>query len=341
MPSRNAVPTLPTVSAAAARSPRRALRARKAFSAALLFAACVTLPSQGPTFAVQTGATSGGRLAEAGQGQLFCGRRHCVALEDLRPDAPATTAMAATLSWMNPTRWGGQQVPMMDRLSQRDWLRMYRTLGLPEDSSRDQVQRATARLRRKYAENEPALEKVEAANLWIMTRLVSKKEEQVRRRQQANRLRELGDSPRRMLNKYVLGYLPPSFRSMLEAPTMAYFRRASGLCGLFALLGLCAPSQATNFVGLAAASTMGLIYTRGRPEPVRDEMGNPGEVRQLNYKEMAGCIAVVALATLLGCGICYLAVTLADAPMQSAFVTATCFMFWLASLFFKVYSCFD
>lgn len=326
---------LPTGSVIEGRRQRKAVRAAAFFTVvptAFLLSVCV----EGPAFAARVGSASSGSLAMAGQRTMLCGR------PDSTADAStAAMAMSPSLSWMNPTRWGGQQVPMLERLSHREWLRMYRTLGLSEDSSRDQVQRATARLRRKYADNEPALERVEAANLWIMTKLVSQKEEVVRQRQQANRLRELGDSPRRLVSKYVLGYLPPSIQSMLEAPTMAYFRRASGLCGLFALLGLCAPTQATNFVGLAAASAMGLIYTRGRPEPVRDEMGNPGEVRQMNYKEMAGCIGVVALATLLGCGICYFAISVADAPMQAAFVTSTCFMFWLASLFFKVYQVFD
>lgn len=293
--------------------------------------------------AFTVGAPRGGGRSLAGEGQLLCGRRRCVLLEDAsRQGASATTASAmASLSWINPTRWGSQQLSMVDRLSPRDWLRMYRTLGLPAEASRDQVQRATARLRRKYVENEPALEKVEAANLWIMTRLVSQKEEQVRQRQQANRLRELGDSPRRLLNKYVLGFLPPSIRQMIEAPDMPHFRRASGLCGLFALLGLCVPTQATNFVGLAAASAMGLIYQRGRPEPVKDEMGNVGEVRQINFKEMGGTIGVVALAAALGCGLSYLFVQFTDAPIQAAFCASTCFFFWMAALFFKVYQVFE
>ena len=49
-------------------------------------------------------------------------------------------------------------------------------LGIPEDSTREQVLRATNRLRKKYADDEAALERVERANLWIMTRIVEKKD---------------------------------------------------------------------------------------------------------------------------------------------------------------------
>lgn len=53
--------------------------------------------------------------------------------------------------------WGTRfrsQGSMMERLSPREWLRMYRTLGLAEDASKAQVTKAASRLRRKYAEDE-------------------------------------------------------------------------------------------------------------------------------------------------------------------------------------------
>ncbi|CAL1172359.1 unnamed protein product [Cladocopium goreaui] len=182
------------------------------------------------------------------------------------------TALSATLSW---TPWRTQGT-MMERLSPREWLRMYRILGLSEDATKAQVTKAASRLRRKYAEDEDSLQRVETANLWIMTKLLSEKEEALNAKQQANRLRELGDSPRRLFQKYVAGYIPPGVRRMMEPPTTKHFRWASGLMGAFALMGLCVPTQATNFIGLAAASAMGLVYQRNRPEPVRDDMGNIG-----------------------------------------------------------------
>ena len=81
------------------------------------------------------------------------------------------------------------------------------------------------------------------------------------------------------------GYFPPSVRRMLEPPTTKHFRWASGLLGAFALMGLCVPTQATNFIGLAAASSMGLVYQRNRPEPVRDDMGNIGAARKPRREE--------------------------------------------------------
>lgn len=157
--------------------------------------------------------------------QEFCGRRQgglrASQGDSLRPTA---LAAAATLSWMNPATWANPSSSPTERLTHREWLRMYRTLGLSEDSTKQQVSKAVSRLRRKYASDEAALERVEAANLWIMTKILSQKEEAVRAKQQANRLRELGDSPRRLFQKYVAGYIPPNIRQMMEPPDTKHFR---------------------------------------------------------------------------------------------------------------------
>lgn len=230
---------------------------------------------------------------------------------------------------------------MMDRLSAREWLRMYRTLGLPEEATKAQVTKAASRLRRKYAQDEESLQRVETANLWIMTKLLSEKEEALNAKQQANRLRELGDSPRRLFQKYVAGYIPPGIRRMMEPPTTKHFRWASGLLGAFALMGLCVPTQATNFIGLAAASAMGLVYQRNRPEPVRDDMGQIGAVQKPNAKEMGASIALVVIGALLGAGISFLIASALQTEFQAYFCATTCFVLWIFALFFKVYQCFD
>merc|ERR1712228_554478 len=105
-----------------------------------------------------------------------------------------------------------------------------------------------------YAADEGALERVEAANLWIMTRIVSEEEVASNRQQRNNK-------PKRFLQ----GYVPPMLRQMMTIPTAEEFWRKSGLFGMFALIGLCAPTQAQNFVSLGAVSALGYIYQRGRP----------------------------------------------------------------------------
>jgi hypothetical protein len=219
---------------------------------------------------------------------------------------------------------------------------MYRTLGISDDASRDQVLKATTRLRKKYAEDETALQRVETANLWIMTRFADMKEEDLRKHQQANRLREFGNSPRRLFQKYVLGYLPPGVRQMVEAPTGPHARRVSVLLGGFALLGLCVPASAMNFVGLAAASALGFIYTRSRPEPVKDEFGNAGAVQKINPKEMGATIVLVIIGGLLSAGVS-VPLTLSSPEVSPAliFCETCCLVYWMMSLCFKVYQCFD
>lgn len=269
-----------------------------------------------------TGRTSWGQKATTGQ------------------ERPQATGAAASLT----LPWGGQQSTQgEDQLSNRDWVRLYRTLGLADDASRDQVQRAAARLRRKYAEDEQALERVERANLKIMQRLVFKKEDAIKKKQQAHRLREFGtlSGPRKMLANAAKKYLPAGVYNMLEPPDMKHFKKTSGLVGFFTLLGLCVPTQASNFVGLSAASALGLIYTRTRPEPVKDEMGQVGAVQKMNIKEMGGTLAIVLGSGLLGGALTLGVAKLVDTPLMLTFLVCCSFCFWLASLFFKVYGCFE
>eukprot|EP00929_Paragymnodinium_shiwhaense_P071388 TRINITY_DN36299_c1_g5_i1.p1 TRINITY_DN36299_c1_g5~~TRINITY_DN36299_c1_g5_i1.p1 ORF type:complete len:318 (+),score=87.46 TRINITY_DN36299_c1_g5_i1:84-1037(+) len=301
---------------------------------ALLAAAAVALLSLSPSqlFAVSPGS---GRSSRRGKRAALTGRTSWQQAEGKRQ--PATGA-AATLT----LRWNNAQTTQDKELSNRDWIGLYRTLGLADDATREQVQRAAARLRRKYSEGEEALERVERANLLIMGRLVSKKEEAFKKQQQANRLREFGDTPRRLMVKTMGKYLPPGVNRMMEMPDGKHFQRASVLLGAFALLGLCVPTQTSNFVALSGASALGLIYARNRPEPVKDEMGAPGQVQKLNFKEMAATIAVVVIAGLIGGGATLGVARLrSDTPLTVMFLVSCCFMFWTASLFFKVYGCFE
>merc|ERR1711879_591339 len=181
---------------------------------------------------------------------------------------------------------------IFDRLSPREWTRVYRTLGLPEDATQEQVTITMSRLRRKYADDEAAMDRIENAYLWVAAQLLSKKEQATLARQQANRLRELGDSPRSLLEKTFAGRTPLFIREMFEPPTMKHFRWASSLLGAFLLLALCAPATSFNCIGLGTASTLGLIYQRNRPEPVKDDLGNVGEVRKINPKEIFAALAV-------------------------------------------------
>jgi len=274
-------------------------------------------------------------------GSALCGRALAPRGAGAAGAAAATAAAAvAPARWLDPRQWGAAPPPS-ERLSPREWTRLYRSIGLEMDAPKDRVARTVSRLRKKYADDEQALERVENANLWITTKILAQQEEAVRKRQQANRIRELGDSPRRLFMKYIAGYLPPSVRQLFEVPTTKHLRLASALMGGFALIGLCVPTQASNFVGLSAAATMGLIYQRGRPEPVKDEFGNVGRVQKINYKEAGATVVVGLLGVVIGLGITAGLCAVSDAPFEGIFCLSTCSVLWALSLFLKVYGCFD
>jgi len=273
----------------------------------------------------------------AGASPSLCGVRHS---GHVQPHMPTVAVEAAVVSWMNPFRGGSP--PPSERLSRREWVKMYRVLGIGEDSSKEVVQKATSRLRRKYANDEQALDRVEAANLWIMTRMVQRSEEAQQRRQQAARMREIGNAPKNLFLKYIWGWVPPNVRQMVEAPDTKHFRWSSGLMGVFALMVLCAPTQATNFIGLGAACCLGLVYQRGRPEPVKDDFGNVGRVQQPNFKEMGASIALAVFGVALGLGASMaIGHFFVDWPVQTLFAITTLGFLWLISLFFKVYHVFE
>jgi len=261
----------------------------------------------------------------------------------LRPEhVLALTAAAAAASLLDPRTWlsPSQSYPIQD-FSERQWTRQFRILGLDENAPKDKVLKAADALRAKYADDQEALERVDQATLFIMTRFMTESERKTLERQRAQQVTEVLETPKRLFNKYIASWIPVSVRSMLEVPNLNMFRRASGLLGVFALLGLCVPTQAQSFVGLGGAATLGLIYARNRPPPVKDSQGNVGKVEKLNMKEMGATVAIVLTNFALGAGITTLLMNIVAAEFQVVFCVSTCFLLWLAALFFKVYEVFD
>lgn len=235
--------------------------------------------------------------------------------------------------WFKLRRQSLEQLSSVNRVSEKEWARLYRHLGLEEGSSRERVAKAVNRLRKKYASDEQALERVENANFWIMTKITSEQGEEMRSKQKANRLRENGHSS----ENYLAGYVPAKFRKHFEVPSLKHFRTTTSLMGAFALLGMCAPTQATNFVSFAVAACLGLVYQRNSRELVKDDMGNVGEVRKIDLKEMGTSLAITATGLILGAGIATGASTLySDIPFMGVFCLSTCVVLWLLALFARV-----
>lgn len=224
--------------------------------------------------------------------------------------------------------------------TQREWLRFYRTLGLPQDAPQELVKKASARLLRKYADNEDAQQTVNNAVLHISARNMKRSITEDAKKVKVEKMKSF--SPERLIKKYVLGYIPPNIRQMIEMPTTSHVRWTGSILGAMALIAICVPQQAANFVGLAAACALGIIYQRGRPEPRKDDAGNVGEVQKVKPKEFVATIAVVLFGVLIGGFLTYLLNLIGVGMLpQVLFATATCGVFWVLTLFVKVYKCFD
>jgi len=303
-------------------------------------------PSQAIGFGVQRSTLSGGLRTRARHSAPSSsggrGGGHFTGSSPLRPEQVlAVTVVAASVSLLSPRTWTATPTFPVQDYSKRQWTRQYRILGLEENAPREKILKAADTLREKYAGDEEAIERIDRASLLIMTRLMSENERKQLQQERAQKITEVLETPKRLLNRYVFSWIPVSIRDMLEMPTAKIFKKSSGLLGVFALLGLCVPNMASSFVGLGAAATMGLVYTRGRPEPVKDSQGNVGEVKKINLKEMGACIALVVASFLLGAGCTAALVELIYADFQVIFCVSTCFILWLVSLFFKVYEAFD
>lgn len=143
------------------------------------------------------------------------------------------------------------------------------------------------------------------------------------------------------LNKNKKKFTPPQWMGgLMVMPDKPWVVKNAKFMGGTTLGCILLPNMATSFIMLACMCSIGLLYSRGQPETVMDDMGMPGEVRPTS-----------PIAIALTCGLCFgwaaiaaiLFAVVASALPVRLFPTNTVvnlgvnFGFFVASTFFKTY----
>ncbi|GJD06019.1 hypothetical protein Gasu2_04600 [Galdieria sulphuraria] len=168
----------------------------------------------------------------------------------------------------------------------RDELNPYRSLGVSEDASYEEVEAAYQRLVKKYQGNEKQLIKLEMYKDKIF-------EDQLRARMEGRTRVKVKESPaeRRLSQKR---FQPPKWiRDAIKVPDKKYMQRTALVMSIFIVAGFITPRLSTTCMSMSAIASIAFLYNRGLPEPPKDEFGNPGEIRPTDWK--------VALHTVLLC----------------------------------------
>jgi hypothetical protein len=212
----------------------------------------------------------------------------------------------------------------------RDQVNPYRSLGVSEDASYEEVEAAYQRLVKKYQGNEKQLIKLEMYKDKIF-------EDQLRARISGKTRVKVKESPaeRRLSQKR---FQPPKWiRDAIKVPDKKYMQKTALVMSIFIVAGFITPSLSTTCMSMSAIASIAFLYNRGLPEPPKDEFGNPGEIRPTDWK--------VALHTVILClafGFAALAIAqvfLLHVPLPAwlspdgVVNLFVCFGFWLCCTF--------
>lgn len=133
---------------------------------------------------------------------------------------------------------------------------------------------------------------------------------------------------------------PPKWAAKVYVPPDAdHLQQCATYFGIFAAAGTFFPKFITSCIAIGFVSSLGLLYQRGAPEPVKDDMGNVGEVRPpdksvlgLTVGVVMGGVAVGAVLAAVGGAL------LADVLAPQLVLNLSMQVgFFLAAAFFKTY----
>lgn len=208
----------------------------------------------------------------------------------------------------------------------------YRALGVSEDATYDDVDQAVKRLSIKYADDRKKLMMLDVYKDKIF-------EDKLQQRMSGTLTPKIRESPyeRKPVPKKRF-VLPQWAQGLIKLPDRKYFRRTGIIMGLFIILGFVTPTLAGSCMAMSFIASMGFLYNRGLPEPVRDDYGGYGEVRPVKHRVVLKTLIInlSVAAVFFGLGqlyMLYLPLPLWCPP--DAFVNfAVVLGLWMSCLFF-------
>ncbi|GMH66872.1 hypothetical protein TrRE_jg7823 [Triparma retinervis] len=221
--------------------------------------------------------------------------------------------------------------------------KLYRTLGVTEDASYEEITQATDELIVKYASDIKQKTRVQVTKDKIM-------ELRLRQRVSGNlgilgeaREMDILDTRRAEIEKKKRKWSPPAWtKGVLVVPDKKHLKSTSFYLGGTGAGIVMLPNLASSFIMLASMCSLGLLYNRGAPEIPKDEFGQPGEVRSPNPVSVGltcglvfGWAAVMAVAGTVLMGM----VPGVARRLPENLVVNLCINlgFWIAATMFKTY----
>jgi hypothetical protein len=220
---------------------------------------------------------------------------------------------------------------------------LYRALGVPDTASFEEINAATKQLQAEYARD---------VKKKMQLGVVKDKIMEVRLRQRVTgnlgidadaRASDLASERAEELRRSRRKWEAPGWtRGVVKLPDGKHLKQTSTFLGGATLGCLLVPSMASSFTMIGAVLGIGLLYNRGQPPVVRDDMGNPGEVRPVKPSVIA---LTVGLNLLIAFSFVFLGVGLmklfpaVEAVLGSSLVTTLMLNagFFVACTFFQTY----
>jgi len=159
----------------------------------------------------------------------------------------------------------------------------YRSLGISEDASYDEIMDAYMALSETYAADPSRLANLEQAKEKVL-------DDRLRQRMAGTLKPAVADSP---WDEKPIERIPPWViagefcQKLFEIPTPKFALQVVALLGGLSLASWISPNSAGTILLINTMSGMGFMYNRGQPDVKRDDFGQVGEVRPMKPKPMA------------------------------------------------------
>jgi hypothetical protein len=220
-------------------------------------------------------------------------------------------------------------------------LRAYRTLGISEDATYDEITDAHIELTERYADDEARVLRLDEAKDLVIS-------EQLRKRMSGELRAKVAASP--WDEKPVQREMPwaPVFRFLrkfIRPPGFGHFKAVLPLFTAIMLTPLFAPGMSESLNLLSCLGGFSFTYNRGQADVPKDEWGQIGEIRPFKPKPLQLTIMLCVFTYFVANTLAKRAVAgMVGAPRGTAALvksTYLCIGFVFQALFFDVHAASD